>query len=552
MAEKVLKIKTLSEVAEAISGLTDLQGSLKGVGTAAFEAAGKSKGEWKALEAELAKTTGTAKGMAEQAFKVESALNAMGRAGSTSQLESGLVKAKVELNAFKAKIDEVRAAGGTIDDGMTSSLKVMEASVEAGKSKLNGLKDAASRARAELGLLGPEGNRAAAGVGAVGTASRGAATATGALSQQTTGAAKAIMAASGAVGPYGELLSQLQQSSTGTAASLAAMAFKFVSVAAAAKIGWEAGRKLDEEFKKMGIDLAEPESMLRKLEAALRQTPEAADDASVSIGKVVSGTAALEKGIANIPGPLKEFALGLIDVAKGAREAEPAFKNLAADIDLTDERLTEHTKGLAGQTVARRALLDEVKKTSGALQDALPGWKSTAERAKDLADQIQAVDAKFRSFEKTGVDLRKELEANPVPLQKFIEVLKEGKVSFDELPPSIQKAIAILKEQEAAANGVAAATREATTAIKEMNTVSGESVTVPIFDLAEKADGTLRTLKLISAELGNLQGVSSGATSALHKLAGGFGAVAAASNAAAGGGGGGEQTGAPVTVPIEG
>ena len=88
MAEKVLKIKTLSEVAEAISGLTDLQGSLKGVGTAAFEAAGKSKAEWKALEAELAKTTGTAKGMAEQAFKVESALNAMGRAGSQSQLES--------------------------------------------------------------------------------------------------------------------------------------------------------------------------------------------------------------------------------------------------------------------------------------------------------------------------------------------------------------------------------------------------------------------------------------------------------------------------------
>jgi hypothetical protein len=39
MAEKVLKIKTVSEVAEAISGLTDLEGSLKGVGTAAFEAA---------------------------------------------------------------------------------------------------------------------------------------------------------------------------------------------------------------------------------------------------------------------------------------------------------------------------------------------------------------------------------------------------------------------------------------------------------------------------------------------------------------------------------
>jgi hypothetical protein len=43
MAERVLKVKTVSEVAESIAGLTDLTGSLKGVGTAAFEAAGKSK-----------------------------------------------------------------------------------------------------------------------------------------------------------------------------------------------------------------------------------------------------------------------------------------------------------------------------------------------------------------------------------------------------------------------------------------------------------------------------------------------------------------------------
>jgi hypothetical protein len=159
MAEKVLKVKTVSEVAEAISGLTDLSGSLKNVGTAAFEAAGKSKGEWKELEAEWQKANPTLKGVADSAFAVQSALNQMGRASTTSQLESGLVKSQVALNEFKAKIDEVRAAGGTIDEGMRSSLAVMESAVEAGKDKLVAMKDATQKAREELGLLGDEGKK---------------------------------------------------------------------------------------------------------------------------------------------------------------------------------------------------------------------------------------------------------------------------------------------------------------------------------------------------------------------------------------------------------
>jgi len=173
MAEKVLKIKTLSEVAEAISGLTDLQGSLKGVGTAAFEAAGKSKGEWKALEAELAKTTGTAKGMAEQAFKVESALNAMGRASSQSQLEASLIKSQVEFRRLQSTIREVAATGGTIDDGVVAGMNVMRASIDAGKAKLLELKSATEAAKKELGLLGKEGEKAGAAVsGAAGSTTK--------------------------------------------------------------------------------------------------------------------------------------------------------------------------------------------------------------------------------------------------------------------------------------------------------------------------------------------------------------------------------------------
>lgn len=166
MAEKVLKVKTVSEVAEAISGLTDLQGSLKGVGTAAFEAAGKSKAEWKALGAEWEKAVPTAKNLGVQVQGVESALNAMGRAGSQSQLESSLVKSQVEFRRLQATIREVAATGGTIDDGVVAGMNVMRASIDAGKAKLNELKTATAEAKRELGLLGDEGKKAGASVAA--------------------------------------------------------------------------------------------------------------------------------------------------------------------------------------------------------------------------------------------------------------------------------------------------------------------------------------------------------------------------------------------------
>lgn len=167
MAEKVLKVKTVSEVAEAISGLTDLQGSLKGVGTAAFEAAGKSKAEWKALGAEWEKSTAAAAGVAEQAFKVESALNAMGRASSQPQLESSLVKSQVEFRRLQNTIREVAATGGTIDDGVVAGMNVMRASIDAGKAKLNELKTTTEAAKRELGLLGDSAKRAGTATGEV-------------------------------------------------------------------------------------------------------------------------------------------------------------------------------------------------------------------------------------------------------------------------------------------------------------------------------------------------------------------------------------------------
>lgn len=160
MAERVLKVKTVSEVAESIAGLTDLSGSLRGVGTAALEAAGKSKAAWKEAEAEWQKSNPTLKGVAAAAFEVESALNKMGRAGSASQLETGLVKAQVALNRYKAKLEEVRASGGTIDEGMRQSLAVMESSIQAGTMKLAAMREETERAKTQIAAMADEGKKA--------------------------------------------------------------------------------------------------------------------------------------------------------------------------------------------------------------------------------------------------------------------------------------------------------------------------------------------------------------------------------------------------------
>jgi hypothetical protein len=462
MAERVLKVKTVSEVAESIAGLTELGGSLRGVGTAAFEAAGKSKGAWKELEAEWVKATGSAKGVADAAFRTESALNAMGRAGSLSQLESGLVKSMVELDRLKAKLEEVRAAGGQIDEGIAAAVAAMEASVAAGQRKFADLAASTAKARETLKGLAGEAAGVAKGVGAVGQASQGAAVATGKLDANTSQLAKSVLSASGIVGPYGEMLERLSVSGGGAAASLASLAFKAAGFAAAAKLGWEAGEKLDAKLKEIGIDLADPITALEKLEEALRRTPEAASDSATSIGEVATGVRNLKVGLASIPEPAKKFVLDLIDLAKGARDASGKIGALTADIDLESDALTDHTKALAGQVVARRAFLNEVERTSGTFKSAMPGWVDAAQRAKDLAGEIHAAEIKLREIERAGGDWRKEIEANQEPFQRWVDSLREGNVTLESLPAPVREAIAYLdslaKKHD---DGAAAARRHA-------------------------------------------------------------------------------------------
>lgn len=205
MAEKVLKIKTVTDVAEAVAGLTDLSGSLKGVGTAAIETAGKSKAEWVAFDAELKKTNPTLKGISEAAFAAQGALNKMGSSTSASQIEKNMVAAQVAVNKFEAELEKARAAGATIDDGFVASLDLMKAGVAEMKTRLVSMNDETERAREQLGLLGAAGKRAgedmAAGMKKAEAASRDAWSELETLGEEGKAAAVAMRALENASGP---------------------------------------------------------------------------------------------------------------------------------------------------------------------------------------------------------------------------------------------------------------------------------------------------------------------------------------------------------------
>lgn len=175
-------------------------------------------------------------------------------------------------------------------------------------------------------------------------------------------------------------------------------------------------------------------------------------------------------------------------------------------------------------------------------------WKDANAEREAVIAKLNAAELALSRVAKSEQEWADAVKVNTPELQKLREEAQQHGLAMEKIAPRTAAAAAESDKWATAAKSAAAATREVAAAVKEMNTVSGQSVTVPIFDLAEKADGTLRTLKLVRAELEGLQGVSSQMTGELHKLAGGFGAVATASNAAAGSGG--EQMGAPVTVPI--
>ena len=358
------------------------------------------------------------------------------------------------------------------------------------------LRTSIDRVRASGGQLGP-------GIGAAMTAATQkieAANVRAAKLRDTMGdmktkgdqAAKGFEATAGAAGSLEGMLGQLNDTGGKNAQAFAKVGFAVVSVGAAFEMGYSQGEKLRAGLTALGVQLP---------------------DLSAKTGAVV---------------------LAIESMVRGYEEAE-LVENAAVARARQIIALREQ------QAAAEWALASALAKSGLVWKDA------NAEREAVIA-KLNAAEQILSRVAKSEQEWTEAIKVNTPELQKLKAAAEEHNIALSSIAPRTAAAVAESDKYAASASKVAAATREATAAVKDMNTVTGEAVTVPIFDLAEKADGTLRTLKLVRAELEGLQGVSSGTTSELHKLAGGFGAVAAASNAAAGSGG--EQTGAPVTVPV--
>ncbi|HGP6087911.1 TPA: hypothetical protein ACLNTW_003688, partial [Vibrio cholerae O1] len=228
------------------------------------------------------------------------------------------------------------------------------------------------------------------------------------LKDNTDGVAKGLMSASGAVGPFGEILEKLKVSSDTATGKLAGLAFQAVAIGGAFKTGYDAGTKFNEFLQSHGNYL------------------EKTIDKVVSLGSSYAGMKA------NMTG-------------------------LAADIDLENAALTEHTKSLLAQIVARAASRKATEEADAAIKAALPGWKSAADQQKELNTTIENTARKFGDLQKNGADWRKEVEANQEPLTQFVEKLNAQKVAIETLPEPLQQAIKYLQELKAAAEGAGGA-----------------------------------------------------------------------------------------------
>lgn len=305
-------------------------------------------------------------------------------------------------------------------------------------------------------------------------------------------AAKGFEATAGAAGSLEGMLGQLNDTGGKNAQTFAKVGFAVVSVGAAFEMGYNQGEKLRAGLTALGVQLP---------------------DLSAKTGAVVVAIESMVRGY------------------EEAELVESAAMVRARQIIALRE----------AQARAELAL-------SVAMQRSGLVWKDANAEREAVVEKLNAAEFALARVAKSEAAWTEAVKVNTPELQKLRKEAEEHGIAMEKMAPRTAAAAAESDKYATATTKAATATRDATAAVKEMNTVAGESVTVPIFDLAEKADGTLRTLQLVRAELESLQGVSSITTGELNKLAGGFGAVAAASNAAAGSGG--EQTGAPVTVPV--
>lgn len=198
-----------------------------------------------------------------------------------------------------------------------------------------------------------------------------AATSVGGLKDQTMGFAKSTMAASGAVGPFGEILEKLGASGSGAASKLASVAFQGVTVGAALKLGYDAGTKFNQFLEQHGNYLA----------------------------KAIDGTV-----------------------------------NWVSGLKSEQELLSALPIAVNSALRAKQTLAEETRATLAELEKEMGGWKNLDEVRQKAIEQASLISARYTQLKSAGKDWRAEVELQAPAINATTDTLLKLGINLAELP----------------------------------------------------------------------------------------------------------------------
>ncbi len=554
MAERVLKVKTVSEVAESIAGLTELGGSLKGVGTAAIEAAGKSKAEWVAFDAALKKTMPELKGISQAAFAAQSALNKMAGSTTASAIEKNMVAAKVAVNRYIDELDKARVAGAAIDDGFTASADVMLAAIAAMKKQLADMTEETGRARTELGLLGRAG--AAAG------------DAVEDLAENAGKAGKEVGKAGEEIGKTGKAAAATGEQTVALGDKIRSSTERFnkfrgsaLELWGALQLGQQIGEGVSRAIDLIAAKLAQKDEAERKAAAAaqahqiamkavrdgLIEEGKTIDEtvlnyakATVALGKLDEGSRKFIEGIAGlkVPDALPDlakqgeamelslrgaFARGTDAGKRFVLENQAALEQYRRDVESTGRVVSDGFKVMVDGTLqAARA----AQSVPAALNAALPAIKTSVESYNELAIKVLEM---AKAHDVTLPQLREVIEkeiarkdatgASFDAYSKLIEVIDRLHTAHKTIPEDIDQEIS---RRKALQDEIDKFTRESNERGVEREKQQAEEVNRVFEERAQRQREFIEEATRVEQQMNKWTDATQGAGKAFGALSGDF------------------------------
>lgn len=272
------------------------------------------------------------------------------------------------MKAFKAATDAAAASGQKIPAGVGASFKAMQADLDSSTAKLGRLRDQMGDVKTRADAMGQ-------------------------------GFAQA--AASG--GSLTSMLGNLEASGGGAAKALSNISLGVVGIAAAFKVGYEAGKAFVELMKTLGVDVQ-------------------------VTGKAWAGFAGLLAKITSDPNHKKWL------------------EDLSHSTENYNKLLEPIQRGLSAVTLAHQALTKEISAQDKVLKALGIEWHKAGTAAGKVAAEVDAMAKRIESATKSGESFRDIAKDNATALDALQKKVDEGRVSWNSLSVSLQNALVANRE----------------------------------------------------------------------------------------------------------